>query len=665
MLRTRSWLLPLFVVAPLAWFGAAAEPCITFKKPGGSVPPNLREPSDPQPPPSEPTDPQPPTEPGDATPPPPTGQPPTTPPGSMPPPTTNNPPPTNDGPKRGKQANDDTTWETWWELNRIEFFPRRWVAPVITTENGQRPAGPQHLSGEVVEQKLFPILRKLVDDKQVFVQEAALITMGRVAATETQRAEAREVLLKKVAHKNHLIARAAALGLHYVADANTIRPMWTTIRDEKAPEDVRAFLALTLTTLKSDSAEEILKDFATNKKSGFELAAAAYMALGYNGANDPTSKIDEFLIEQYKDEKLRTEFRAECVESLGRLGSFPRAHATLRKALKDKEEDVRRSSAMALGVLDYRTDAERAIAKIRAPYEAVIGVPISPQHEQEIRGLEALIPAQRKVMDDDVRDVVKALLESMTKDSDAFVRRISAISLGRIAASTPAPDAIKHLESAHKKEGSPGLREFLMLALGIAKAPSAYELATEGLQGKNQPPTTRSAACITFGLLGDARANEMLKTACEKDAHPYIRGYAALAMGMIGSPGSAPVIQQMVKSTRAPVTRAYGMLGLALLGTNRGTDDIVAILKTDEVRDGFVASHMVYALGLTKDRRPGTFDTLVAKAQDDSDMYVQSATIAAIGYLATGEFYPERHLMAKGFNYLMNLDLVSKYFYKL
>jgi HEAT repeat protein len=663
MLRLRSWLLPLFVVAPLAWFGSDAETCIRFKKPGGSVPPKLREPSDPKPPPSEPSDPTaPPAEPGD---PPPTTPPPTTPPPITPgalPPTTNAP--SDDGPQRGKQANDDTTWETWWELNRIEFFPRRWVAPVVTSDNGQRPAGPQHLSAEVVEQKLFPVLRKLVDDKQVFVQEASLITMGRVAATEAQRAEARGILLKKVSHKNHLIARAAALGLFYVADESSVRPMYLVANDDKAPEDVRAFLALTLTALKTPMAGEILKRLATDKKTSFELAASAYMALGYNGTeNDPT--VSEFLVAQYKDEKLRTEFRAESVESLGRLGHFAPAQATLRRALGDKDEDVRRSAALALGVLDYRVDAERQIAVIRAPYEAVIGVPMTPQHEQQIRALETLIPEQRKAMNDDVRKVVKSLLEAMVKDSDAFVKRMAAVSLGRIAAQTPSPDAIKHLESTYKKEGSPGLREFVLLALGIAKAPQAYEMATDALTGKNQPPTTRSAGCITFGILGDPKANDMLKAAVEGDAHPYIRGYAALGMGMIGSTSAGPVIQQMVKSSRSPITRAYGMLGLALLGTNKGTDDIVGILKTDEVRDGFVASHMVYALGLTKDRRPGTFDTLVAKAQDDSDMYVQAATIAAIGYLATGEFYPQRHLMAKGFNYLMNLDLIQNYFYKL
>src|SRR5262245_6354273 len=298
MLRLLSSLLPLFVAAPLAWFVSTAEPCLRFKKPGGSVPPKLREPSDPKPAPTEPTDPKPapPADPNA----PPKAPPATTPPASAPPPPATTPPPTTgDAPKRGKQADDDTTWETWWELNRIEFFPRRWVAPVVTSENGKQLSTPPHLGADVVEQKLFPVLRKLTDDKQVFVQEASLITMGRVAATEAQREEARQILLKKLGHKNHLIARAAALGLAYVADDSSIKPIWDIVQDQKAPEDVRAFLALTLTTLKNDMAEGILKNFALDRKTNFELAAAAYMALGYNGAV-ASDTIHEFLIGQYK-----------------------------------------------------------------------------------------------------------------------------------------------------------------------------------------------------------------------------------------------------------------------------------------------------------------------------------------------------------------------------
>lgn len=575
-----------------------------------------------------------------------------------------------DGPTRGKQTQDDTTWETWWELNRIEFFPRRWVQPVVTND-GPRHSGPQHVSAQLVEEKLFPVLRKLVDDKQVFVQEAALITMGRVAVTEAQKVEARDILIKKIGHKNHLIARAAALGLFYVADDACMPAMYRIAKDPKAEDDVRAFLALTITALKDNSggglatqmSGELLKELALSKDSSFEVAAAAYMALGYSGIeNDPA--LPEFLEEQAKDKTVRREFRAEAIESFGRIGDFKVGNERLRKAMNDKDEDVRRSATIALGVLDYRTDAERQIAAIKAPYEAFIGVPVTPEDEQRIKGLETLIPTQRQEMSKDVKEVVRDLAEAMIKDGDVFVNRMAAVSLGRIAAQTQNADAIKHLEAVLKKD-QVGQREFNLIALAIAKDPNALALATEMLIGKNRPPTSRGAACIAMGIIGDPKADELLRKTVETDAHPYIRGYAALGLGMVGTPGSGKTIQQMLRTTRSPVSRAYAALGMALLGTNQGADDIVSILKSDEVRDGFVASHMVYALGLTKDRRPATFDALVTKAQDDSDMYVQAATIAAIGYLSTGEFYPKRHLMAKGFNYLMNLDLVSNYFYKL
>ncbi len=87
------------------------------------------------------------------------------------------------------------------------------------------------------------------------------------------------------------------------------------------------------------------------------------------------------------------------------------------------------------------------------------------------------------------------------------------------------------------------------------------------------------------------------------------------------------------------------------------------ILKSKQMRNGFVASHAVYALGLTKDRT--ALDTLVEKSLDRGDMYVQAATIAAVGYVSTSEFYPRRHLMATGYNYMLGLDYIETYFYKL
>lgn len=669
-MRIRSWILPLALAVPLLWLGADAWSCIRFKAPGGSVKPGLREPADP--PPSETP------EPGD----------PTTPDPQTPDPTTPSPTPNipttpapaggtktgSTGEGRKTPAVDNSTWETWWELNRVEFFPRRWVGQVISPEDGQRVrAGPQHLHPDVVQAKVWPALRKTVEAKHVFVQEAALITMGRVAANEAQRAEAREILLKKLRHRNHLIARAAALGLFYVADESSILPMYRAAADEKTEEDVRAFLALTMTNLRHPMAAGLLKKLADVKQGYYELVGSALMGLGYNGI-DEDATIAEFLQEvAFRTKNVRPKYRALAVESFGRIGDLAVGLDPLMKGLADRDTEVRRSAAMAIGVLDYRTAAERKIREIRAPYEEFIGVPMTPEDQARIKTLESMIPAERQKMVKTVKTIVKKLNEVMRKDGDAFVQRIAAISMGRIYAQHPTALIGRYLKEQVKKDRM-GMREFALLGMGIGNIPGTHELALEMI--KNRNPSARGAACIAFGLLGNKdRENpctdEVRKIADDKlrwmvvnDPNPVIRGYAALGAGLVGSPKSAEPILRMVRTTHMPESRAYGALGLALLGTKQGAGDIVNFIKSrEQMRNVFVASHMVYALGLTKDRRQ--LDALVAHALDDHDQYVQAATLAGIGYLCSAEFYPRRHLMARGYNYMLNLDYIDSYFYKL
>ena len=675
-MRMRSWILPLVLAVPLVWVGQDAYSCIRFKKPGGSVPPGLREPSDPEPVPED-------TEAPDATTPSVPNAPapsmPTTPQPTMPAPTTGLGPTTpQGGGGRKAPAVDEATWEVWWELNRIDFFPRRWVAPVVSPdESGLTPAGPQALHPETVTNKLWPMLRKLVDDKQVFVSEAALITMGRVAANEAQRAEAREVLLKKIGHRNHLIARAAALGLFYVADEESIFPMYEVATDEKAPEDVRAFLALTLTNLQHPMAAQLLKDLADTKDGYYELVGSAIMGLGYVGGSEPDPSIGPFLEKiAYGKRKSRTKYRALAVESFGRMGDLALGKEPLLKALTDREADVRRSAAVALGVLDYRTQAEREIEAIRAPYREYLGVPLSREHEIQIETLEGQVKPQQQALAKDIKYVVKQLAKTMRNDNDAFTRRMAAVSLGRIRAQSPHGElGVRYLEQMVEKNRI-GMREFALLSLAIAGDDSAPTYALEKIKDRN--PSTRGAACIALGLIANKdretrpcteevrkEADARLRQVLAKDRHPFIRGYASLALGIIGNADAGKLIQHTVRTTGTPETRAYGMLGLALLGTKQGADDVVGLIRSDQMRDGFVASHAVYALGLTKDRRASTFDSLIEKAQDDSDMYVQAASIAAIGYLSTAEFYPRRHLMATGYNYLIGYDYIETYFYKL
>jgi HEAT repeat protein len=672
---TRTWLLSLVLVLPLALCGSDAWSCIRFKAPGGSVQPGLREPSDPPPETNEPTDPNPtPREPGDPAPTAPRPTTPTTPGIPTTPRTPATPGPTTGGASRKAPAVDNTTWETWWELNRVEFFPRRWVGRVVSPEgHGLTRKGPQHLDAAVVQNKVWPVLMKVKDHKHVFVQEAALITMGRVAANEAQRAQARKILLAKLKDRNHLIARAAALGLFYVADQSSILPMYQVAANAKTDDDVRAFLALTMTNLHHPFAAGLLKQLADVKHGYFELVGAALMGLGYNGIEEDTS-IPKFLEDvAFHTRKVRAPYRALAVGSFGRIGDLQVGMDPLLRGLADRDVEVRRSAAMALGVLDYRTASERAIRRIRARYDAFVGVPLTPEDEARIAALRRLVPDERKALSKDVHVIVKRLGEAMRKDGDAFVRRISAISLGRIHAQHPMAFIDRLLEDQVRKNRI-GMREFALLGMAIGGLPRTDKFAYGLLKSRN--PSARGAACIALGILADPErphpvaadvrkaADAAVRAEITRDPHPFIRGYAAIAAGMIGSEASGEPILNMVRTTKTPASRAYGALGLALLGTKKGAKDIVGFIKSkQQMHNGFVASHMVYALGLTKDRRQ--LDDLLAAALDDHDQYVQAATLAGIGYLCTGEFFPRRHLMARGYNYMLGMDYIDTYFYKL
>jgi HEAT repeat protein len=655
-MRIRHWLLPALLATPLIVPVDGALACLRFKKPGGSVPPHLREPSDPPPPPTPTAPPPPPTttpsDPGH------TPAPTTTPtPGGSPPPTTTGPIGPTTGPDNNKKkANDDSTWETWWVLNRIEFFPHRYVHAVVTSE-GPTVKGTKPLPADVVRQKLWKPLMTLKDDKQTFVREASLITIGRVASDESLKSEARTVLLAALKDPNHLVARAAALGLFYVADDEAIQPMLEVAKDPKVETDVRAFVTLTLTAMKSPLVGPLLMELVTpDRKVDFEFASSALMALGFV----PGPEIARTLKDVYESKRFRDELRAEAVESFGRRGSFDDGVDVLTRAIDDRETQIRRSAAIALGVLDYRTDADRQIATLVEPYDLTTGAALPADVQQKVDALKALIPAQREAHDKKVREIVKKLGNALQNDTDTFVAGMAAISLGRIAAQTENPLATKVLLLDLKKERNV-VREYEILALAMAKATDAYDICIEAIDGKGRQPTTRGAGMIGLGILGNPKGSEFLRKTLEDELNPMLRGFAAVALGILGDEKSEKPILTMLKSTKSPDAMADGALGLALLGRRGGGD--VLLKQLTATSDGNVAAYTVYSLGLMKDR--SKLDALVDVALNHENFFVQSAAVAAIGYVSSAEDYPRRHLMARGFNYMLGLNLLESYFYKL
>jgi hypothetical protein len=197
------------------------------------------------------------------------------------------------------------------------------------------------------------------------------------------------------------VARAAALGLFYVADETSILPMAKLAEDPKTESDVRAFLAITITAVGSDMAIPMLTKMVSSEKSAdFELVSAAIMALGFT----PGPESQRTLTEVFKNKKYRAELRAMAAESFGRRGSLADGQEVLLDALTDREIDIRRSAAIALGVLDYRTAAEREIDALTAPYDTSLGAPLPVDVQAKVTELKKAIPAQREVLDKPTRE---------------------------------------------------------------------------------------------------------------------------------------------------------------------------------------------------------------------------------------------------------------------
>jgi HEAT repeat protein len=315
---------------------------------------------------------------------------------------------------------------------------------------------------------------------------------------------------------------------------------------------------------------------------------------------------------------------------------------------------------MAIGILDYRTPAERQIATLTEPYDTSTGAPLPADVKAKVDALRPLIETERETNQKAVRDIVKKLGAVLEHDNDVFTQSMAAISLGRIASQTGETHAIKVLERDLKKERNT-VREYEILALAIAKAPNAFEIAKGAVDGKNVQPTTQGAGLIALGILGDERGNAICKAVLEDHQNPMIRGYAAMAMGILGDDRSQAPILSMLKTTKSPDAMSSGALGLALLGRKQGSE--ILVKRLTETTNGDVAAFNVYSLGLMKDRTK--IDALLEIATGHGNFFVQSAAVAAIGYVASAEDYPRRHLMARGFNYMLNLQLLENYFYKL
>ena len=424
------------------------------------------EPADPPP---EPSDPPPPTPGG--------GAPPPTTPGGAPPPGITPPglPPVGgtprSRPRTGLDSLDDAAWELWWGLNRADVMPR------VTRQGAKVDEGYGRTLPAELRGAMDGVIAALSDDDDMVVQAAA----GALAGTVTSyRATDTLAGLRKVAQGHDLFARDLAhLALGARRDPELAEQMRSVLRNKHEEVVSRGFAALALIQLGEPTAMDDVRAAVADLSEG-DLAGVVLIAMGRTKDAQYLPILREAVNRKGGSAVRLRRVRGDALTALGILGD-PTTASLITPLLKDKEDHISRTAALALGGLKGSSEA------------------------------------------------VKALKDDGLTSEDAFVRAFSLVSLGRLGD----PSAMPAVAGVAVKEDF-AVQPFALLALGLYKDAAGASLLTAPLS--EDPRTGRfNASAISAGLLGATDQRQRLIDALGETRTTSAPACSATGLGLLGA----------------------------------------------------------------------------------------------------------------------------------
>ncbi len=500
-------------------------------------------------------------------------------------------------------AFSEERWEFWWEFNHDAWVNLRPSLRNTPVSAGGASFVPFDAAGRA--QLLLPALVELLRDEDDQVRSAAVYSLARLedASTLPYLSNA-AVGDPSLAVRTHAIV---ALGL--ARNPKATERLKATFFDEHVTDEVRAFAAVALGVSGLPDASSVLRDALA---AGFEsrlpraVRAAAIYALGLT--QDPGNA--PYLRTLAQARSLDEIERALVIESLGRIGDRA-LNPLLLEALGSTHSQVRRSAAIALGVVARPDDA----------------------------------------------DVVKALERATDDDPDGVVRSFAEISLGRIS-SFGAPQVVERLR-ARLKSSTARQRPFVALAIGI----SGYESALPDLLAQFQAESStsmRGALAIALSLLDQKEVARELRSAFRQEKEPQLRGYLAYALGRLGDVDVLRELREILARENDPQLLYWSAVALGLLGDRSAPGWISELYpKTGEQ---VTRGSYLHALGAIGDRDAAPFLIATAKNRAETDVARAFAT-SSLGLLCDEDRVPRTALFSRDHNYTLNLTFVPELYY--
>ncbi|MFO0931862.1 MAG: HEAT repeat domain-containing protein [Planctomycetota bacterium] len=686
------------IVAPTA-FAHGGQ----YRTPGGSVPPGLREPTDPTPPPP---------------PPPPTGTPPTTPPdtpGQPPAPTTPNTPPgappppqtTGDDPGKPRGNKPQTSydqWIFWWNYNSDEILQIKDAIYRLRVSQGSGlgtlgdAAGAKsdatRATEKEVKESLIPALRWAMDpnnSKYPDTESASYIALAKVTDDPTDIALIRKAIVdadgKRPREISQLVHESAvfALGMLRRTDAarqfdakelDRVRDFLFECFDNKEFNTrSRAFAMLALgllgdqpttrgvsstgdkgglfyapsdTALESTTSQRIFERLG-EKLPGDDYYVAALLALSMQAPDTIKPEMIEALKECALKSKLGKESTSDLVSSyaalaLGRVGSAKEI-VPLATAMKVKGTgiNVKRSAAISLGKLGQRVDgAERANLAVEL-WRTMEAVKEGSTRNFGLMSLAYLLVADVK---QDRTDVINAKgvkvaeeLLKVAKDGRYNERPYGALAVGLVCRAIGDRPTIE------------AYANFRVQAMEILHA---------GLTDTKMDKRAQGAFAVALGMMrDDSFKKPLVEILADRQADSELRGYCAVSLGMMRA-ASADVLKALreaLKERSSEELRLQCAIGLGLLGQSDAVQILLKELEEADTQN--VQGQVVIALAKIGDARAikPLVDLLKNAQKPDPTRAIACAGLGLIGDL---EFIPSLSRISKDINYRATSDPINE-----
>jgi len=485
----------------------------------------------------------------------------------------------------------ESRWEFWWDFNADDLI-------------GLQPAlmklSPK--AGAVVD---FPYEKPTKKDKQEKLVRYFLN------------------LLKK--EKSPEIREAAVLSLARTRDPNVI-PYIEAAYDDK-DEKVRTMAVIALGVSQNQQAGPILESISNNKDTSTEIRSFAIVAMGLLGGDSALKafkrwlspqvfkKLDRItqqtvafgagitedstlcplirtaLIDNFSDDRITISY---LILSLGRLGDRA-ANANIIKHLSNRDAQIRRSAAVALGSAASPSD----------------------------------------------KDVIEALINSAKNDADNMLKNFCFIALGKIGGETAEKFLIKELDNVTRDH-----LPFVGLAIGLTGQKSfGDKMLRKFLEVKDI--NTKSALALTLGMLKNENALGELRKIVDGGSDPIYKGYCALALGMLKDNKSVERLIDLYFSQHDVELHRFVAIALGLIGDRSITVKMYNCLKDspDTIRHS-----SAYNLGLIGDKRAIDPLKTVVENKSETNLFRKYA-ILGLGHIADDSEVPVVSRITKNCNY--------------